>query len=217
MADFEEAALKLLREVPNYRQCRFLELSCGDGRIIDALRREGASVQGTTFRSMEDDYIRSRPYPEGLLVKGGVDLNNPLPYADGQFDVVFSTEVLEHVEGHRNFIRESARVLRCGGWMVMTTPNLHRLLSRIHFALTGVHLTKERALPYSLPLQRMEEFHHHCADFPIVHWLMWQSGLRIERIIREHVHPLSKLLLLLAPFSRMLTRRALLRYSRADK
>jgi SAM-dependent methyltransferase len=46
-----------------------------------------------------------------------------LPFADGSFDVVFSHEVLEHVQDDRAACREMARVLRPGGRAVIFVPN----------------------------------------------------------------------------------------------
>ncbi|HEX8524503.1 MAG TPA: class I SAM-dependent methyltransferase, partial [Tepidisphaeraceae bacterium] len=215
--NFPDAARDLLRGIPNYRQLSFLELSCGDGNIINDLRKEGARVRGTTFRSQEEDYIRTQPYPEGLQVDGGIDLNKPLPYPDASFDVVFSTEVIEHVESHRTFISESARVLKPGGYIVMTTPNMHRLMSRFHYFLSGVDLLKVRTIPHSVPIEKMEEFHHHCVEFPILHWLLWQTGLRIEALIPGRVHPVSKLMMVFGPIVRRFTRPALEKYKRPEE
>src|SRR5262245_43732383 len=43
--------------------------------------------------------------------------------ADSSFDMVVAIEVLEHVEQDRLFVENVRRVLRPGGWFVMTTPN----------------------------------------------------------------------------------------------
>lgn len=209
---FADIAAGMLRSLPEFRRLRFLELGCGDGYMLQSLVDEGVDARGTTYLDKDDDYIRSREYPKGLVVDHGVDLGRPLPYPDAAFDVVYSLEVIEHIEGHRNFISEAARVCKPGGWFVITTPNINRLLSRLHFALSGVHLVKERRLGYTVPLDRMGEFHVRCPEFPTLHWLLWQSGLRIQKLEYEHVHPLSRLLALLSPLLRPFSRMALRRY-----
>ncbi len=214
--EYHDAANALLRSIPDYQRLSFLELGCGDGRMIERLQDEGARVRGTTYRRRADDYIRNRDYPVGLEVDDGIDLNRPLPYESGTFDVVFSTEVIEHMEGHRLFVAESARVLKSGGWFMLTTPNLHRLASRLHFAITGLHLVRSRMPHAGTPLDRMEEYHPRCVDFILLHWLLWQCGFRIDSLAPSYIHPLSRCLMVLMPVVRMLTRNALNHYGRPE-
>jgi SAM-dependent methyltransferase len=210
-----EAATELLHAIPGRAGLSFLELSCGDGRLIEMLRSEGATVRGTTFRSRAADYIRSREYPVGLTVDEGIDLNQPLPYPAATFDVVFSTEVIEHIEGHRMFLSESARVLKPNGWIMMTTPNLNRLVSRLCFLLSGVHLMRAPMPQGSTPLAQMEEFHHRCVDFPVLHWMLWQNGLYIHRLAPSSIHALSWMLLPLVPVARLFARPIMNHYGRS--
>lgn len=62
-----------------------------------------------------------------------------LPYADATFDLVTCTEVIEHLENYRYTIREMFRVLRPGGTLVVTTPNILNLKSRIRFLVFGFY------------------------------------------------------------------------------
>ncbi|MCA9279005.1 MAG: class I SAM-dependent methyltransferase [Phycisphaeraceae bacterium] len=178
------AAMDLIRSLPDYRSCACLELGCGDGHMLETLARDGVDVRGTTFRSETDDYIRYREHPQDIAsrIDTGIDLNSPLPYEDNRFDLVYSVEVIEHVEGHRNFISEAARVLKPNGTLVLTTPNVHRLSSRLRFLLSGIPDMKREPVPADVPLNRMEEYHHRCVDFPTLHYLLWRSGLRIEEM-----------------------------------
>jgi 2-polyprenyl-3-methyl-5-hydroxy-6-metoxy-1,4-benzoquinol methylase len=65
------------------------------------------------------------------------DLNVSLPYRSGSFDVVVALEVVEHLENPRFFLREVGRVLRCGGRLVLSTPNVTSLRSRLSFLFKG--------------------------------------------------------------------------------
>lgn len=196
---FHDAALRLLKQVPNFPKLRILELGCGDGVMLEQLLKLGADARGTTYLG-EQDYIRERPYPAGLPVDQGVDLNKPLPYPDASFDAVYTTEVLEHVEGHINFLTEAARVLKPGGSLVLTTPNQYHLTSRLAFALTG-HVVRNRELtPWSAPIQRVYEFHHRMPDFPHMHYLLWRSGLRIKSMDNSQTIAPNYPLMLAYPF-----------------
>ena len=52
-----------------------------------------------------------------------------LPFADRTFDLVFHLDVLEHVRDTREFLRNSYRVLRPGGYLLLSTPNIFRPMS----------------------------------------------------------------------------------------
>ncbi len=53
------------------------------------------------------------------------DLNTgKLPYANGFFDIISSFEVVEHIYDTKNYISEIRRVLKTGGYLAISTPNL---------------------------------------------------------------------------------------------
>jgi SAM-dependent methyltransferase len=60
-----------------------------------------------------------------------------LPFEDESLDAVVSIEVIEHVEDQFAFLRELARVTRPGGRVIVTTPNVLNLHSRVRTLLTG--------------------------------------------------------------------------------
>jgi len=60
-----------------------------------------------------------------------------LPYQDASLDVAFGVELVEHMENPGRFFKEAARVLKSGGELILTTPNILSLKSRLAFLLTG--------------------------------------------------------------------------------
>src|SRR5699024_2298472 len=62
-----------------------------------------------------------------------------LPYDDGSFDRVLCLDVLEHLsfDDQTAAVAEMARVLRSGGELFVSVPNLAHLQSRVHFLLQG--------------------------------------------------------------------------------
>lgn len=212
---FKRAAFAAVLSAGDVGGRRVLDLGCGDGDLLAHLAARGAEVRGTTYLDRDHDYIRHRDHHEGGIdvpVDGGINLNEPLPYDDASFDVVVSTEVIEHIEGHRNFVSEAGRVLRDGGVLVLTTPNLNRLVSRLYFAFTGIHILKRQLPGGGVPLSRMEEYHHRVPEVPHLHWLLWQSGLRIESCHATRVWPISRALRMLRPLAALGARRGVRRY-----
>ena len=66
------------------------------------------------------------------------DLNHPLvSVPDDSFDVIVSTEVIEHLENPRAMIREFWRLLRPGGKVILTTPNQESLRSLLALLFSG--------------------------------------------------------------------------------
>lgn len=61
----------------------------------------------------------------------------PLPYPDGEFDLVTCSEVVEHLENYRALLREAHRVTRPGGLLVLTTPNVLNAQSRMRYLASG--------------------------------------------------------------------------------
>ena len=110
--------------------CRVLNAGAGRGGMSWLLDRAGYDV--TSVDIHPDHFIA-----EGLNCEQA-DLNRPLEFADDSFDLVLAVEVLEHLENPCQFIREAVRVLRPGGQLIATSPNVASLPSRLLFLRQGL-------------------------------------------------------------------------------
>lgn len=61
----------------------------------------------------------------------------PYPYEDCSFDMVVAMEVIEHLERPFDFFKELTRILKTGGTIILTTPNVESEESRRMFFETG--------------------------------------------------------------------------------
>ena len=107
--------------------------------VLDAGTGHGAlaaRLHGLGFRVRACDFAPER-FRAHQVEFQRADLTQHLPYEDASFDFVVAVEVVEHVSDHGTFFRECARVLRPGGRLVLSTPNIVSLKSRLRFALTG--------------------------------------------------------------------------------
>ena len=111
---------------------RWIDLGCGHGEFLSIIeRRDGRSGFGLDRKRPSAKNARTAGHP--TLV---ADLARPLPFTDASLDGVTLLEVIEHLPEAEALIDEIARVLRPGGWLVLTTPNVAHLTYRIR-ALTG--------------------------------------------------------------------------------
>ena len=85
------------------------------------------------------DYTDSLMRLPDVSVKIADLSNENLPYPDESFDLVTCTEVIEHLEHYRSTLREIYRILKPGGTLVLTIPNILNLKSRIRFLFFGFY------------------------------------------------------------------------------
>ncbi len=109
---------------------KVLEVGFGEGYGTYYLSEEASEITGidvshALVEHASGKYVRDNLY----FVKG--DAEN-LPFPDGSFDVVVSSQVLEHVKGCMRFISETHRVLRPGGTALIATPNRKAMIDGVN-------------------------------------------------------------------------------------
>ena len=101
------------------------------------------------------DVLDQWQFPEVPFVLG--DLDEDLPFDDAAFDAVLLCEALGYLENPSRLLREFSRVVRPGGALVITMPNVFSLQSRLRFMLNGTY----RWFPHA---QYRGETKHELAD-----------------------------------------------------
>ncbi|NJL92787.1 MAG: class I SAM-dependent methyltransferase [Anaerolineae bacterium] len=114
----------------------FLDVGCGDGYLIYALRQAGVGrVMGLDDNRLgvhlAAEQLRARYEAQNLVLRGST---YALPYANATFDGITLADVIEHLQDPAHAVMEMARVLKPGGVLALSTPNWHpqRPLSRFH-------------------------------------------------------------------------------------
>jgi 2-polyprenyl-3-methyl-5-hydroxy-6-metoxy-1,4-benzoquinol methylase len=95
-----------------------LDAGCGTGLFSREAARRGARV--ISLDCGKNLLRETRRKGIDLLVAGDAAR---MPIRDGCFDIVLSSECIEHTPAPHDTVRELVRVLRPGGWMVVTCPN----------------------------------------------------------------------------------------------
>jgi ubiquinone/menaquinone biosynthesis C-methylase UbiE len=120
--DWETRRRFLLQGVS--RGDRALDLGCGAGEFTAALAEAGAEPIGTDVA--EAALVRARERNPALDFRL-VPFDGPLPFEDSAFDLVWASEVIEHVADTALWLSEVRRVLVPRGRLLLTTPSHGRL------------------------------------------------------------------------------------------
>jgi SAM-dependent methyltransferase len=124
---------------------RVLDLGCGAGRFVAALRDARADPVGVEIA--EAALERARAVAPGADLRL-LEADGSVPLEHGSVDLVWCSEVLEHVADGTHLLQEARRVLRPGGRILVTVPYHGRAkavaiaLARFdaHFDPQGQHL-----------------------------------------------------------------------------
>ena len=135
--------LGLLRDLD--RTSRLLEVGCGEGTGL----RYAADLRFTNLTGCEISAERLRRATERVSARTVLRLVNgsgELPFADGEFDAVYSTAVIEHTLDPNAFLREIRRVVKpngrviissdCWQWRVLQMLGFYRSVQPIDRAVT---------------------------------------------------------------------------------
>jgi SAM-dependent methyltransferase len=109
---------------------KVLDVGAGFGRHVFECARRGADVVALDYA--EDEVVQTRATLGAMVDEGEIILDRfkgvlrgdatKLPFADNSFDVVITSEVLEHIQDDVAAIAEMVRVLRPGGHFAATVP-----------------------------------------------------------------------------------------------
>lgn len=101
---------------------RTLDAACGEGYGSALLAKSGATVDAVDISEQVVTHARQR-YENVEQLKFHVADCTQLPFADDVFDRVVSFETLEHLSTHDELLAEFKRVLKPGGFLVLSSPD----------------------------------------------------------------------------------------------
>jgi 2-polyprenyl-3-methyl-5-hydroxy-6-metoxy-1,4-benzoquinol methylase len=120
----------LRRSVRAPRGLRLLDVGCSSGLFLDEARVEGFEVYGAELSADTAAFARSH---FGLEVHSG-DWRDA-GHADGSFDVITLFDVIEHLPDPLAELHAIRRLLKPGGLLLQSTPNIDGLFPRLSYLL----------------------------------------------------------------------------------
>ncbi len=161
---------------------RVLDVGAGEGyfcrRLGEYVRARYGLAPAEILRACDrfPDLFRDLDVPCDPIAVGG-----SLPYDDASFDTVVAVEVVEHVEDQFDFVRELYRVAKPGGRVLVTTPNLLNVNSRLRYLHSGFWLLFD-----PLPLASEEiihlEGHIHPVTYYYLAYMFHRAGFSRVRV-----------------------------------
>ncbi len=144
--------------VPDGERLEILDVGCGTGANSVALAAKGHSVRGIDVSETAIARYRARGF-DGRVT----DLEVGIDYPDASFDLVFCSEVIEHIVSPETLVAEMNRLLKPGGRIVLSTPNsafwLYRLLGVLGYTVSELQHPKHFQFFSRRSLVRLFERH----------------------------------------------------------
>ncbi|MEQ8369797.1 MAG: class I SAM-dependent methyltransferase [Alphaproteobacteria bacterium] len=153
------AIRRVMDDLFGERPFRMADIGAGLGMLARYLP-PGADFTGIEYAPATLEAARrlNGRRPASRFIQGGFPA---LPADDGAFDLVVCTEVVEHIKDDRQAIGELWRIVRPGGWLLLTVPGTYywpdyeRLIGHFrHYTgpgldalLTAAGFTIDRHLP----------------------------------------------------------------------
>jgi 2-polyprenyl-3-methyl-5-hydroxy-6-metoxy-1,4-benzoquinol methylase len=139
-ASYEEYAIDLnkvyyrrimgeIRRLSAPKPRKLLDIACFDGTLASQFLND-FEVHG-----VEGDIKACARAVEKGVRAANHDLDKGLPFPDKMFDSVIAAEIIEHVYDTDKFLMEIARVLKPGGILVLSTPNIACLSNRLRLLI----------------------------------------------------------------------------------
>ena len=192
-----DKVLELLHGEP---KGKILDAAAGKGYFSKKLKESGFEVHAI---DLHPEYCKFKD-----LNCKEVDLNNDLPYPEDFFDFIMCMECIEHIESSYHLLREFSRVIKKGGKLIITTPNILSIFSRFRYLLLGYY---DHFGGYYANEAQFYTLHINPVSFPQLLRIFGKVGFELENVttnrsvVSTRALPLRVLLHILVFFAKIAT------------
>lgn len=119
ISEIDRSSKKYTREkVPASGNLKILDVGCGTGVNATYFRDMGHEVFGIDISDVAISKFMQNGF-DGCVC----NVADGIPKDDGLFDIVYASDVIEHIDNVDGFLSELYRVLKKNGKLVLSTPN----------------------------------------------------------------------------------------------
>jgi len=147
-----------------------LDMPAGNGMFSEALRQDGFHVTSADINKERPDFV----YANMEAIR--------LPFDDNAFDWTVCMEGIEHVLSPSHLIAELCRITKPGGRVIISTPNVQSLYSRLKFLFSGVLYMFEPETTRHPRGELMDRGHISPMTFPSLCYLLAEHGFELELV-----------------------------------
>lgn len=156
---------KVVNVLRRYPPGKLLDIGYSKGSFSDYLAEVGWNCTALD--------LNEHQHPKVMTIS--CDLNEGLPVESEKFDVITAGEVIEHMINEGAFLEECRRVLKKGGILVLTTPNLAFILNRF-LVLLG-----------KTPMFVYAPYHYHFHTKKTLVSLLEDRGFGVQKVLSSHI------------------------------
>lgn len=183
---------------PHDKVVEILNRFGSNGKLLDA--PSGTGIVSQKLKEAGFEVIAVDINPQYFCIQGisckKADLNQDLPFPDGSFDFILCSNGIEHLEDPFHFVRECYRILRERGKLLITTPNILNLKSRVANLLAGFNIFRGR------PCNEVDEYeggdHIRLMDYYELRIALHRNGFRI---LEATTHEFSNTAMMFCPLA----------------
>lgn len=176
----------------------------GRGVVATFEEQTGATLPAWLRAALFGDASADPARPQGMAATAA-DMEATLPFEDGAFDVALCVEGIEHVMDRHRTLAELRRVLKRGGRLLLTTPNLLSMRARMAYFAAGQRAFKSYIDEHTSVWGRSDDgsrtYHGHAflVNYFQVRYSLHHCGFRIAQLRNSNWSPSSLALSALAP------------------
>lgn len=120
----------------------FVDIGCGEGvdifLISDVLNKHSSKWNLIGVEAVDSSLkicnLKKKYYQADNISFLPCDITNPLPFKDAEVDVLYCSEVIEHILDPESFLLELKRVIKPNGYLILTTPNEPNVFQRSYWS-----------------------------------------------------------------------------------
>ena len=194
---------KVFGLIKNDNKSIIVDIPSGSGAFVQRLKDAGFSnVKAVDIENILE--IEHEAFYEG-------DMTKELPFPANSCDLVVCIDGIEHISKQFDFISEVNKILKVGGEIIISTPNISSLRSRWKWLTTGHHYKCDSPLDENNPTP----LHHiGMVSLPEMRYLLHTNGFHLEKITTNRIKLISWVYILLLPLTYLFT---FLVYQKAGK